>query len=449
MACLFSSQFESLEELLESRAPGQAEFHQAVLEIADDICPLMTENQAYQDANLFERIIEPERVIMFKIAWQNDQGKIEVNRGYRVQFNGAIGPYKGGLRFHPSVNLSILKFLGFEQTLKNSLTGQSMGGAKGGSDFNPKGRSDAEIMRFCNAFMQELQHYIHPDIDVPAGDINVGSREIGYLFGAYRRFTHQFAGVLSGKSLSFGGSQLRTEATGYGVVYFLQEMLKANNDSLDGKTILISGAGNVATYTAEKAIELGAKVLSLSDSKGTIYDEAGFTSEKIQWVRQYKREHDSSLKAYADKFNAQWTSQATPWSINADIAIPCATQNEMNAADAKHLVDNNIQYIVEGANMPLTAQAKQVIQKAQIPYAPGKAANAGGVAVSGMEMSQNRSKISYSREKVELALKKVMQEIHTKCQEEGQTEAGVNYSRGANRAGFRKVADAMMAQGVG
>ncbi len=449
MSFSLSERHESLQDFLNERAPNEPEFHQAVHEVIDDIKPIIDQSDAYKDANIFERLVEPERLITFQVAWQNDAGQIEVNRGYRVQFNGAIGPYKGGLRFHPTVNPSVLKFLGFEQTFKNALTGLPMGGAKGGSDFDPTGRSEAEIMRFCVAFMQELHRHIGPDIDVPAGDINVGAREIGYLFGAYRRITGQFEGVLTGKDEAYAGSAMRTEATGYGVVYFLSHMLQAHDDGIDGKRIMISGAGNVATYAAEKAVALGAKVISLSDSSGFIHDPDGLTDEKIAWVRTHKAKPGASLAPYVDQFGGTWTEGKTPWSLEADIAAPCATQNELNEDDAKMLIDNGIAAIIEGANMPATAKAKQVFAQSDVLFAPGKAANAGGVAVSGLEISQNRQRRASGADEVDQALQSIMADIHAVCVSEGKRDGRVDYAKGANIAGFRKVADAMVAQGVG
>lgn len=449
MSFSLSTQHENLQAFLNDRAPHEPEFHQAVKEVTADIKPIIDQSDPYKTANVFERLIEPERMISFQVAWQNDAGTVEVNRGYRVQFNGAIGAYKGGLRFHPTVNASVLKFLAFEQTFKNALTGLPMGGAKGGSDFDPTGRSDAEIMRFCSAFMQELHRHIGPNIDVPAGDINVGAREIGYLFGAYRRIQGKFEGVLTGKDETFAGSAMRTEATGYGVVYFLSEMLKAHEDSIDGKTMIVSGAGNVATYAAEKAIALGAKVISLSDSSGFLHDPDGLTQDKINWVRTHKAKPGTSLAAYVDEFGGNWTEGETPWSLKADIAAPCATQNELDGHDAKALIKNGVTAVIEGANMPTTADAKRVFSESDILFAPGKAANAGGVAVSGLEISQNRQRQSSGPDEVDDALRNIMCDIHASCVAEGSKDGKVDYTRGANIAGFRKVADAMVAQGVG
>ncbi|UWR24456.1 NADP-specific glutamate dehydrogenase [Sulfitobacter sp. S190] len=449
MTFSLSPKHDSLEDYLADRAPNQPEFHQAVVEVMGDIKPIIDQHAAFKDANVFARLAEPERMISFQVPWQTDEGTIEVNRGYRVQYNGAIGPYKGGLRFHPSVNPSILKFLGFEQTFKNALTGLPMGGGKGGSDFNPKGRSEAEIMRFCSAFMQELHRHIGPDIDVPAGDINVGGREIGYLFGAYRRITNRFQGVLTGKGQSFGGSAMRTQATGFGVIYFLNQMLEAHDDGVEGKRVIISGAGNVATYAAQKAVELGARVITLSDSNGTIHDPDGLSQDKIDWVRSHKAQSGASLEAYVDAFGGTWHSGDTPWGVEADIALPCATQNELDGSAAKTLLKNGTMAVVEGANMPCTADAKQALRSADILYAPGKAANAGGVAVSGLEISQNRTRRPETADEVDEALHQIMFDIHSVCVEEGTRDGAVDYTKGANIAGFRKVADAIVMQGVG
>lgn len=434
---------------LKERTPGEDAFHQAVSEVIPDLVPVVNDTPEFRDAAILERLVEPDRTITFRVEWRDDHNVPHVNRGHRVQFNAAIGPYKGGLRFEPSVNTSILKFLGFEQTFKNALTGLPMGGGKGGADFDPTGRSEAEIMRFCQSFMVELHRHIGPDVDIPAGDINVGPQEIGWMFGAYRRITNQFEGVLTGKGLSFGGSQLRTEATGYGVVQFLCHMLAEQGDRIDGKTIAISGAGNVATFAAELAIETGGTVVTLSDSKGVIHDKAGLTQDKIDWVRDRKSRAGASLEAYAETFDATWHEGKAPWDIPCDVALPCATQNELGRAGAKSLIDNGCKAIVEGANMPTTADAKQAIHEAGILYAPGKAANAGGVAVSGLEINQNRQRRHQSRAELAEALKAIMQDIHDTCAEAGQGKAGIDYARGAHIAGFRKVAQAMYAAGVG
>jgi glutamate dehydrogenase (NADP+) len=438
-----------LEQLTE-RAPGEPEFHQAVGEVFQDVHDIINDTASYRRENVPDRLTEPDRTISFRITWEDDDGEIQVNKGYRVQFNSAIGPYKGGLRFHPAVSLSVLKFLAFEQTFKNALTGLPMGGAKGGSDFDPSGRSPREIMRFCNAFMSELHHHIGPDIDVPAGDINVGQREIGYLFGAYKRITNEFEAPLTGKQVSYGGSHLRAEATGYGLVHFACKVLAAHDRSIEGKTIAISGAGNVATHAAEKALELGAKVLTLSDSRGTLHKRNGFSCEDIAWIREKKQSDATRLESYCEKGDASWHDGKTPWAVTSDIALPCATQNEVDADAARTMVDNGCSLIAEGANMPLTADARDAVQQSDCLYAPAKAANAGGVAVSGLEIIQNQSRQPWDKEKVNQELERIMGEIHQTCCEESDTGSGkTNYARGANRAAFRRVADAMIAQGVG
>nr|WP_242650547.1 NADP-specific glutamate dehydrogenase [Cognatiyoonia koreensis] len=434
---------------LRIRTPHEEEFHQATGEVIPDLVPVVNENKEYLDAGILPRLVEPDRIITFRVSWVDDSGAVQVNRGYRVQFNGAIGPYKGGLRFHPTVNTSVLKFLGFEQTFKNGLTGLPMGGGKGGSDFDPSGRSDAEIMRFCQAFMGELYRHIGADTDVPAGDINVGAREIGYLFGAYRRITNRFEGVLTGKGLSFGGSDMRTEATGYGVIQFLSCMLAAHNEDLDGKSVVISGAGNVATHAAELALDRGAKVITLSDSNGFIHDKDGLTQDKIDWVRTHKSQPGASLEKYASEFDADWHADKAPWYVVCDIAIPSATQNELDAEGIKALIDNGCMALVEGANMPTTAQAKELVKQSDLLFAPGKAANAGGVAVSGLEISQNKMRKSMSKKALCEELMQIMTNIHDTCADEGQGGKRIDYAKGANIAGFRKVADAMLAQGVG
>ncbi|MEO0981817.1 MAG: NADP-specific glutamate dehydrogenase [Pseudomonadota bacterium] len=437
-------------DALKNRAPGEDAFHQAVRDVARDIIPVINDTPAYQDACLLERLTEPDRMMSFRVAWERDDGSIAVNRAYRVQFNGAIGPYKGGLRFHPSVTPSVLKFLGFEQTFKNALTGLPMGGAKGGSDFDPSGCSDAEIERFCQAMMMELHRHIGPDRDVPAGDINVGAREIGYLFGAYRRITGDYQGVLTGKGLSYGGSEMRIEATGYGLIYFLREMLRQTDGDLDGQTIVISGAGNVATYAAEKAIALGSKVVALSDSTGAVLDKDGFTDEKLAWVRDLKSGSGGSLEDYADAFSADWKAGQTPWGIDCDIALPCAAQNEMDEDAARQLLNNGCRAIAEGANMPLTAGAKDFVRDSDRLFGPAKAANAGGVAVSGLEIWQNRRRRSAEEDDIAEALEGLMSDIHARCAEEGERKDGhIDYARGVNVAGFKTVADAMVAQGIG
>ena len=426
---------------------GETEFLQAVEEVAEAIIPFMEENPKYNNKMLLERMVEPERVLMFRVPWLDDNGNTQVNRGYRVEFNSAIGPYKGGLRFHPTVNLSILKFLGFEQVFKNSLTTLPMGGGKGGSDFNPKGKSDNEVMKFCQSFMTELCRHIGPNTDVPAGDIGVGGREIGFMFGQYKRIRNEFTGVLTGKGMTWGGSLIRPEATGYGNVYFAQNMLAVKGDSFAGKTVAISGAGNVAQYACEKAIELGAKVVTLSDSSGYIFDANGIDAEKLAFVMELKNVKRGRIKEYADKFDCEY-HVGRPWSVNCDIALPCATQNELNEAEAKTLVANGCMLVSEGANMPTTPEAVEVFQNAKILFAPGKASNAGGVATSGLEMSQNSLRMNWTREEVDTKLKQIMQDIHTSCIEYGTDVDYVDYVKGANIAGFVKVADAMLDQGV-
>ena len=426
---------------------GETEFLQAVEEVAEVIIPFMKENSKYNNKMLLERMVEPERVLMFRVPWLDDNGNTQVNRGYRVEFNSAIGPYKGGLRFHPSVNLSILKFLGFEQVFKNSLTTLPMGGGKGGSDFNPKGKSDNEVMKFCQSFMTELCRHIGPNTDVPAGDIGVGGREIGFMFGQYKRIRNEFTGVLTGKGMTWGGSLIRPEATGYGNVYFAQNMLVVKGDSFNGKTVSISGAGNVAQYACQKATELGAKVVTLSDSSGYIYDANGIDAEKLAFVMELKNVRRGRIKEYADKFGCEFHA-GRPWSVNCDIALPCATQNELNEAEAKTLVANGCLLVSEGANMPSTPEAIAVFQDAKILFAPGKASNAGGVATSGLEMSQNSLRMNWTREEVDTKLKQIMQDIHTSCIEYGTEGDYVDYVKGANIAGFVKVADAMLDQGL-
>ena len=433
---------------LKSRNPGEVEFHQAVYEVTDSIWSFLKNNQHYLHSNILERITEPERVIMFRVPWRNDKGEVEVNRGYRVEFNSAIGPYKGGLRFHPSVNLSILKFLGFEQIFKNSLTTLPMGGGKGGSNFDPKGKSDNEVMSFCQSFMTELSRHIGAETDVPAGDIGVGGREIGYMFGQYKRIRNEFTGVLTGKALNWGGSLIRPEATGYGCVYFAEQMLNKNNNSFDGKRVAISGSGNVAQFAAEKAIELGGKVISFSDSSGTIYDVGGIDKEKLSYVMELKNNKRGRIKEYADKFNCEYMENSRPWNLECDIALPCATQNEINKADAELLVKNGCICVSEGANMPSDAESIDVFINNKVLFGPGKAANAGGVAVSGLEMSQNKMLMHWDRNEVDSKLHSIMKNIHTQCVEYGTEDDFTNYVKGANIAGFVKVADAMLDQGV-
>lgn len=437
-------------EEVKAKNEHETEFLQAVTEVAEAVVPFVMENSKYAEAKILQRMVEPERVVMFRVPWLDDEGNVQVNRGYRVEFNSAIGPYKGGLRFHPSVNLSILKFLGFEQVFKNSLTTLPMGGGKGGSDFDPKGKSDNEVMKFCQSFMTELQRHIGADTDVPAGDIGVGGREIGYLFGQYKRLRNEFTGVLTGKGINWGGSLIRPEATGYGTVYFAEEMLKTKDDSFDGKVVSISGSGNVAQYACEKATELGAKVVTLSDSKGYIYDKDGIDAEKLAWVMELKNVRRGRIKEYVEEYpNAVYHEGERPWGEKVDIALPCATQNELNEEEAKTLVDNGCIVVAEGANMPSTAKAVEVFLEAKILYAPGKASNAGGVATSGLEMAQNSLRMSWSREEVDEKLHDIMKSIHEKCVEYGKEENGaINYVKGANIAGFVKVADAMLDQGL-
>jgi len=426
---------------------GETEFLQAVEEVAEAIIPFMEENPKYNNKMLLERMVEPERVLMFRVPWLDDKGNTMVNRGYRIGFNSAIGPYKGGLRFHSSVNLSILKFLGFEQVFKNSLTTLPMGGGKGGSDFNPKGKSDNEVMKFCQSFMTELCKHIGPNTDVPAGDIGVGGREIGYMFGQYKRIRNEFTGALTGKGMSWGGSLIRTEATGYGNVYFAQNMLEIKGDSFEGKTVAISGSGNVAQYACQKAIELGAKVVTLSDSSGYIYDSNGIDDEKLAFVMDLKNVKRGRIKEYAEKYGCEF-HEGRPWGVNCDIALPCATQNELNEEEAKTLVANGCICVSEGANMPTTPEAIEVFQNAKILFSPGKASNAGGVATSGLEMSQNSLRMNWTREEVDGKLKHIMKAIHTSCIKYGTDGDYVDYVKGANIAGFVKVADAMLDQGL-
>ena len=430
------------------RNPGEPEFHQAVREVIESIMPYVEKNPKYQAAKILERIIEPERVIMFRVPWLDDKEEIQVNRGYRIEMSSAIGPYKGGLRFHPTVNLSILKFLAFEQVFKNALTTLPMGGGKGGSNFDPKGKSDNEVMKFCQSFMAELSRYIGPDTDVPAGDIGVGGREIGFMFGQYKRLRNEFTGVLTGKGLNWGGSLIRPEATGYGCVYFVQEMLKTKGESLKGKVCTVSGSGNVAQYTVEKLLQLGAKVVTLSDSNGMIYDEGGIDTKELQCVLELKNVQRGRIKDCVKDFKCKYFENKKPWGIKCDIAFPSATQNEIDADDAKTLVKNGCMAIGEGANMPSTPEAVEVFQKAKILYAPGKASNAGGVATSGLEMSQNSMRMSWSREEVDRKLHDIMIAIHEQCVKYGKEGQYINYVNGANIAGFVKVADSMLDQGL-
>jgi glutamate dehydrogenase (NADP+) len=436
-------------DLIKKKNPNEPEFIQSVEEVVLSLDDFLNENPIYTENRILERLTEPDRIIIFRVSWVSDSGEVKVNRGFRVQFNNAIGPYKGGLRFHPSVNLSVLKFLGFEQIFKNALTGLPLGGGKGGSDFDPHEKSDSEVMRFCQSFMTELYRHIGPNVDVPAGDIGVGAREIGYLYGQYKRLTKEFSGVLTGKKLEWGGSNIRTEATGYGVVYFAKEMLKIINDDLSNKTVLISGSGNVAQYVAEKAIELGSKILTMSDSSGTIYDKSGLTKEKLDYIKKIKNINRGRIKEVAIKYNLEYLPNKKPWSIRADIAFPCATENEISDKDAKSLVSNKIKLVVEGANMPSTPKAIEIFKNNKVLFAPGKASNAGGVSVSGLEMSQNSLRLSWGKEEVDEKLKNIIKEIHRQTVEYGKKDNNyIDYVKGANIAGFKKVADSIIAQGI-
>lgn len=433
-----------------AKNPGESEFHQAVKEVVESVAPYIDAYPYLIDYKILERLTEAERIIIFRVPWMDDRGEIHINRGFRVQMNSALGPYKGGLRFHASVNLSIMKFLAFEQTFKNALTSLPMGGGKGGSDFNPRGKSDAEVMRFCQSFMTELQRHIGPDTDVPAGDIGVGGREIGFLFGQYKRLRDEFTGTLTGKGLNWGGSRLRPEATGYGVCYFAQEMLALQGKSFEGQRVVISGSGNVAQYAAQKAIQLGARVLTLSDSDGFVYDPEGIDAEKLKFVFELKNVRRGRIKEYVSRFpEARYFPGEKPWGIACDIALPCATQNEIQAADAEKLVQNGCYCVVEGANMPSTPEAIAIFQKAKLLYSPGKASNAGGVATSGLEMSQNSIRQKWTAEEVDAHLHRIMSDIHAACLKYGKEEDGyINYVKGANIASFIKVADAMIDQGL-
>ena len=434
-------------DLVESNNKGESEFLQAVEEVAEAVLPILNQHSRFDNKKILERMVEPERVISFRVPWVDDSGNVQVNRGYRVQMNSAIGPYKGGLRFHPSVNLSILKFLAFEQVFKNALTTLPMGGGKGGSNFDPKGKSDNEIMKFCQSFMTELCKNTGPDTDVPAGDIGVGAREIGYMFGQYKRIRNEFTGVLTGKGLGWGGSLIRPEATGYGNVYFAQNMLAEKGDSFHGKTVVISGSGNVAQYSCEKATELGAKVITMSDSSGFIHDPEGIDSDKLAFIMDLKNVKRGRIKEYADLYGCEF-KEGRPWGISCDIALPCATQNELDESDANSLVSNGCICVSEGANMPSTPKAVEVFLSSKILFAPGKASNAGGVATSGLEMSQNSLRMNWTREEVDQKLKTIMNDIHSQCIEHGKEGDYINYVKGANIAGFLKVADAMLDQGV-
>lgn len=431
---------------LKRRNPGQEEFHQAVEEVAEKLIPFINANPKYKEARILERLVEPDRIMSFRVCWEDDDKNVRVNRGYRVQFSNTIGPYKGGLRFDKSVNLGVLKFLAFEQIFKNSLTTLPIGGAKGGSDFNPKGKSDKEIMRFCQSFMTQLHHYIGEDVDVPAGDIGVGTREVSYLYGQYKRLTNEFTGTITGKGQNFGGSAIRTEATGYGTIYFAREMLKTRGEKLDGKTAVVSGSGNVALYAVEKLLQLGARVLAVSDRGGTLHFSDGITEEQLQALIELKADGQGRLEDFAE--GGEFLADEKPWQIPCDMAFPCATENELNDKEAKTLLDNGCTLVCEGANMPTSQKGMQRFQKAKILYAPGKAANAGGVAISGLEMSQNSMRLSWSREEVDQKLQKIMCKIHDKCVEYGGEDGCINYVKGANIGGFVKVADVMLAYGI-
>ena len=439
---------ESFLQQLRQRDPEQAPFHQAAEEVLHSLWPFIERTSRYQQPGLIERLVEPERVVSFRVSWVDDNGQIQVNRGYRVQMNSAIGPYKGGMRFHPSVNLGVLKFLAFEQTFKNALTSLPLGGGKGGSDFDPKGKSDNEVMRFCQAFMSELYRHIGPNLDVPAGDIGVGAREVGYMFGMYKKLTNEFTGTFTGKGFSFGGSLLRPEATGYGLLYFVEEMLKTRDQSLEGLRVTISGAGSVAQYAARKTLELGGKVMSMSDSSGMLHFPEGMTIDQWYYLRHLKNEKRGPLSEMATEFDLNYSAGSNPWSIPCDVALPCATQNELHAEDAKALIQNGCFCVAEGANMPSTLPAIEVFREAGILYAPGKASNAGGVSVSGLDMGQNSLRLSWTEGEVDERLHKIMQRIHHSCIEYGSRDGKVDYVDGANIAGFVKVADAMLAQGV-
>ncbi len=450
MASIFEKKLNDFMARVIAKNPSEVEFHQAVHEVVESLIPFIEENPQYSEAKILERMVEPERVILFRVPWADDNGEVHINKGFRIEMNSAIGPYKGGLRFHPTVNLGILKFLAFEQVYKNSLTTLPMGGGKGGSDFDPKGKSDHEVMRFCQSFMTELFRHIGPDTDVPAGDIGVGGREIGYMFGQYKRLRNEFTGVLTGKGREWGGSLIRPEATGYGTVYFAEEMLKTRGDSLKGKVITISGSGNVAQFATEKANEFGGKVVTLSDSSGFIHDPDGIDDEKLQYVMHLKNVKRGRISEYATKYpNATYVDGERPWSVKCDVALPCATQNEVIEEEAKTLINNGCFVISEGANMPSTPEAVEVYLQHKILYGPGKAANAGGVATSGLEMSQNAMRLSWTREEVDARLHTIMKDIHETCVKYGKEEDGtINYVNGANIGGFVKVADAMLAQGL-
>lgn len=447
-----TSETKALEDFmrgLKRRNPGQKEFHQAVREFAESVMPVVLANDEYQQAQILERLTEPDRIIIFRVTWQDDQGNVRVNRAWRVQFCNAIGPYKGGLRFHPDVTLSVLKFLGFEQIFKNSLTGLPMGGAKGGANFNPKGKTNDEIMRFCQAMMCELHRHIGEDVDVPAGDIGVGSREISFLFGQYKRLANRYAGVLTGKGIAYGGSPVRIEATGYGCVYFCNNMLEHHDDTIEGKTVVVSGSGNVAIYAIEKLIALGAKVVVASDSDGFVHDPAGFDEEKLAYIKDLKEVRRGRISEYAEKYTqAKFFAGKRPWGVKCDIAMPCATQNEIILEEANTLIKNGVRVVCEGANMPTELEAAHALLDAKVLFGPAKAANAGGVAVSGLEQAQNAQRVSWSAEEVDERLHGIMKDIHRRCTEEGGNGEWVNYVQGANVAGFKKVAEALLAYGA-
>ncbi|MDD3637121.1 MAG: NADP-specific glutamate dehydrogenase [Bacteroidales bacterium] len=449
MANIFEKKLNDFMAKVIAKNPSEVEFHQAVHEVVSSLIPFIEEHPHYSEAKILERMVEPERVILFRVPWVDDKGEVQINKGFRIEMNSAIGPYKGGLRFHPTVNLGILKFLAFEQVFKNALTTLPMGGGKGGSDFDPKGKSDNEVMRFCQSFMTELYRHIGPNTDVPAGDIGVGGREIGFLFGQYKRLRNEFTGVLTGKGIEWGGSVIRPEATGYGATYFAEEMLKTRGESLQGKIVAISGSGNVAQFATEKVTQMGGKVVTLSDSNGFIHDPDGIDPEKLAWVMNLKNVRRGRISEYAEKYGVKYVEGERPWSVKCDVAMPCATQNEVNEEEAKMLVKNGCYVVSEGANMPSTPEAIEIYMNAKILYGPGKAANAGGVAVSGLEMSQNSLRLSWTREEVDARLHQIMKDIHSTCEKYGKEEDGyINYMTGANIGGFVKVADAMLAQGL-
>ena len=444
-----NGELESFVARLTELNPGEVEFLQAVREVAESLIPYVLQHEKYARANILQRMTEPDRIVIFRVCWEDDSGQIQTNRAWRVQFNNAIGPYKGGMRFHPSVTTSVLKFLGFEQCFKNALTGLPMGGGKGGSNFDPKGKSDREVMRFCQSLMTELHRHIGEDTDVPAGDIGVGAREISYLFGQYKRLANRFVGVLTGKGLAFGGSLVRTEATGYGTVYFAQNMLERHGEGIEGRTAVVSGSGNVALYTVEKLLHLGARPLTVSDSGGFVHDPDGIDEEKLAWIKELKEVRRGRIAEYVEKYpGASYSPGERPWSVPCEMAFPCATQNELDGDDARRLIEGGVRLVAEGANMPSTLEATHRFLDAEVLYGPAKAANAGGVAVSGLEQSQNALRIAWSREEVDERLQQIMRNIHDQCTQYGETDGVVDYVRGANIAGFRKIADAMLAYGA-